>query len=310
MNTKMKGLTAGLAISALLGLTACGGGGDPLANDGGDSGGSGESITVGSADFAESQLLATIYSQALSGAGMEVQEQLNIGSREVYITALEDGSIDLIPEYNGYLLEELDPEADTSDRDAIAGQLEETLPDGLMALDPASAENTNTLVVTQEFSEKHGGLETISDLVEADDGSFTLAGPPEWKTRPNTGLPAIEESYGDDFSDRYETLDGGGPLSLSAVVNGQVDVAMLFSSDPAIAENDLVALEDDQVIFPPANIIPLISSDKASDEVVDVLNQVTAALTIEDLMEMNGRVNAGDDLGQIASDWLESVDLA
>lgn len=307
MRTKI--LTAVVAAGAAIGLTACGGGGDPLGGDGGGAGSDGDSIIVGSADFAESQLLATIYAQALAGAGIDVSEQPNIGSREVYLTAIEDGSIDLIPEYNGYLLQELDPEADTSDRDLIYEQLLEKLPEGITVLDWAAAENTNVLVVTQEFSQTHGGLETISDLAAADDGTFTLAGPPEWRTRPKTGVPGIAETYGVDFSDRFEILDGGGPLSLTAVVNGQVDIAMLLSSDPAIAENDLVALEDDEVIFPPANIMAMISTAKLTPEVEDVLNSVAANLTIEDLMAMNGRVNDGTDLGEIASDWLTSVGL-
>lgn len=312
MTFKRKTLTTLASIAAIgtaLSLTACGGGGDPLASDDGGSDAGSESIIVGSADFAESQLLAVIYAQVLSDAGYDVEEKLNIGSREVYLTALEDGSIDLIPEYNGYLLQELDPEADTSDRESIYEQLLEKLPEGITVLDWAEAENTNVLVVQPDFAEQHGGLETISDLAAADDGTFSLAGPPEWRTRPKTGLPGIEATYGVDFSDRYQILDGGGPLSLAAVVNGQVDVAMLLSSDPAIADNDLHALEDDKVIFPPANIMPMISEDKLDDKVEKTLNSVTEKLALDDLMAMNGRVNDGDDLEVIATEWLESVDL-
>ena len=304
--------TTFVAATAILGLTACGG--DPLAEaptDDRDTGSTDEpsSVIVGSADFAESQLLATVYALALEDIGVEVAEKPNIGSREVYLTALTDGSIDLIPEYNGYLLQELDAEADTSDRQRIFDQLIEKLPDGVTVLDWADAENTNVLVVTQEFSDEHGGLETISDLAAADDGSFTLAGPPEWRTRPKTGVPGIRDTYGLDFENRYQILDGGGPLSLAAVVNGQVDVTMLLSSDPAIADNALVALEDDQVIFPPANIMPMISEDVLTEDIEAQLNRVTAALTIDDLMSMNGRVNEGDDFQVIAEDWLTEVGI-
>lgn len=308
MKPKKRLLTTLLAAGTALALTACGGG-DPLADDTDTKAANSDTITVGSADFAESQLLGTIYVLTLEEAGYDTAEKFNIGSREVYITALTDGSIDLIPEYNGYLLEELNPDADTSDRQKIYDQLLEELPDGLTVLEWADAENTNTLVVTEEFAEEHGGLTTISDLAEADDGSFTLAGPPEWRSRPNTGIPGIRDTYGIDFENRYEILDSGGPLSLAAIVNGQVDVTMLLSSDPAIAENNLVALEDDKVIFPPANIQPLINEEKLDDGVEKALNDVTEALTIEDLMEMNGRVNDGDDLEDIARDWLSDVGL-
>lgn len=308
--TKLLATVASLGLAAA--LTACGG--DPLGNDTsptttGDAGATVDSIIVGSADFAESQLLATIYSVALSDIGIEVEEKHDIGSREVYLTALTDGSIDLIPEYNGYLLQELEAEADTSDRERIADQLHELLPEGVTVLDWASAENTNVLVVRPDFAEQHGGLQTISDLAAADDGTFTLAGPPEWRTRPKTGVPGIRDTYGIDFSDRFQILDGGGVLSLTAVTNGQVDVTMLLSSDPAIAENGLVALEDDKVIFPPANIMPMLSIDVASDEVRERLNALTAELTIEHLMAMNGRVNQGDDMRVIATDWLTEVGI-
>lgn len=304
-----------IAAGVAVGLVACGGG-DPLAAGNGDDAASRDSIIVGSADFAESQLLGTIYAQVLENAGVEVEERPNIGSREVYLTAIQDGSIDLIPEYNGYLLQQIVPDADTSDRENITKQLYDVLPEGVTVLDWASAENTNVLVVTQEFSDAHGGLASISELAEANaaseeagEGTFSLAGPPEWRTRPKTGLPGIRDSYGLDFADTFQVLDGGGPLSLTAVVNGQVDVAMLLSSDPAIADNDLVALEDDKVIFPPANIMPMISEAKASDTVRDALNEVTAALTIDDLMMMNGRVNEGIDFEVIASDWLTEKGL-
>lgn len=290
----MKKIKMFAAAAALAVLTGCG------------SGTSDDAITIGSADFAESQLLAKIYELALNDAGYETKEQPSIGSREVYIEALKDESIDLIPEYNGYLLEEIDPDASVSDRAEIQKALLNALPEGITVLEYSSAENTNTLVVTEEFSNEHGGLATISDLASVDDGNFRLAGPPEWRTRPNTGVPGIRDVYGMDFSDRFETLDGGGPLSLAAIVNGQVEVSMLFSSDPAIAENNLVALTDDKGIFPPANILPLIRESKLDDGIKQTLNGVSKDLVIEDLMMMNGRINAGDDLKVIARDWLDS----
>lgn len=300
---------ASLAMVGALTLTACSGG-DPLASEETDTGASdGSSIIVGAAEFAESQLIAIIYSQALAAEGYDITEKLNIGAREVYMRALEDGSIDLIPDYNGYLIQEYDADADTSDRDDIQEQLLEQLPEGITVLDWAEAEDTNTIVVREDFAEKHGGLKTVSDLAAADDGTFTFAGSAELKNRESTGLPAIKEVYGVDFSNRYQTLDAGGPLSLAAVVNGQADIALLLSSDPAIADNNLVALEDDKVIFPPGNVLPVIREDVLDDTVAATLNAISAKLTTEDLMEMNGRANDGDDLDDIAADWLQSVGL-
>ena len=104
-------------------------------------------------------------------------------------------------------------------------------------------------------------------------------------------------------------LDAGGPLTLAALQNGQAQVGDMFSSDPAIAENGLVALVDDKSLFPPANILPVIREDVATDEVKQTLNAISAVLTTESLMEMNGRIAAGDDIGAIADDWLSENGL-
>ncbi|MBN9612554.1 MAG: ABC transporter substrate-binding protein [Actinobacteria bacterium] len=295
---RKKAIFAAIAATAALALTACSGG-DPLSSGNGSKDSS--TIIVGSADFSESQLLATIYSHALQNAGVKVEEKLNIGSREVYLQALRDGSINLLPEYNGYLLGELDPKTSETDRAAIQQQLQDKLnPEGIEVLDAAEAENTDVLVVNGDVAKKHN-LVNISDLQPVAD-QLVLAGPAEWKTR-QIGLPGLEQVYGLKFKE-FKVLDAGGPLTLSALQNGQAQVGDMFSSDPAIGENGLVSLVDDKGLFLPANVIPVIRKDAASDEVKKVLNGISAALTTADLMDMNGRIAAGDDIGAIADDWL------
>ncbi|MCO1340298.1 glycine/betaine ABC transporter substrate-binding protein [Kocuria polaris] len=301
---RTKTLFTALAATAALTLTACGGG-DPLASDG-DTPRDSDAVIVGSADFSESQLLATIYSHALQNAGIAVDEKLNIGSREVYMEALRDGSIDLLPEYNGYLLGELDADAEADNRDTIRTQLEDLLaPEGIVVLDEAEAENTDVLVVTPDVAAEHG-LVTISDL-QPIAGELVLAGPAEWKTR-FVGLPGLQDVYGLEFKE-FKVLDAGGTLTLSALQNGQAQVGDMFSSDPAIEENGLVGLEDDKGLFLPANIVPVIREDSATDEVRDVLNGIAAELTTEDLMAMNRQIAEGDDIGRIADEWLEAKGL-
>ncbi|RZU62915.1 ABC transporter substrate-binding protein [Zhihengliuella halotolerans] len=301
---RTKTLFTALAATAALALTACGGG-DPLASDG-DTSRDSDAVIVGSADFSESQLLATIYSHALQNAGIAVDEKLNIGSREVYMEALRDGSIDLLPEYNGYLLGELDADAEADNRDTIRTQLETLLaPEGIVVLDEAEAENTDVLVVTPDVAADHD-LVTISDL-QPIAGELVLAGPAEWKTR-FVGLPGLEEVYGLEFKE-FKVLDAGGTLTLSALQNGQAQVGDMFSSDPAIEENGLVGLEDDKGLFLPANIVPVIREASATDEVKDVLNGIAAELTTDDLMAMNRQISEGDDIGRIADEWLEAKGL-
>lgn len=295
----------GIAATAALALTACAGG-DPLSSGGDGASEGSDKIIVGSADFAESQLLATIYSHALQDAGLDVEEKLNIGSREVYLEALRDGSINLLPEYNGSLLAELDGSSEETDREGVHSKLIELLePEGITVLDESDAEDADTLVVVPDVAKEHN-LQKISDLAEiADD--LTLAGPAEWKTRYE-GVPGLEEVYGLKFAD-FKVLDAGGPLTLAALQNGQAQVGDMFSSDPAISENDLVALEDDKGLFPLGEVLPVIRDEVASDEVKEILNNISAALTTDSLMKMNGKIAAGDDINAIADEWLEANGL-
>ena len=296
---------AGLTGIALLTLTACAGG-DPLAADAGGDADSGPGVIIGSADFSESQLLATIYSLALQDAGVEVSEKFNIGSREVYIEAVRDGSIDLVPDYSGALLKYLDTESTASSTEDVLAELEEILPDDLTMLEASDAQDKDVLAVTQETAAKYG-LETISDL-EAVAGEISLGGPPEWKTRVN-GLVGLEDVYGLEFKE-FVSLDAGGPLTMTALTSGQVQAGDVFSTDPGIAENDLVSLEDDKALFAAENILPIVRTDTVDDTITTTLNDVSAELTTEDLIEMNGRAATGEALGDIAGDWLTEAGLS
>lgn len=294
-----KTLLASMTMAATLAFTGCAGG-DPMSSQG-DRENDSSKVIIGSADFSESQLLATIYSHALQDAGVAVEEKLNIGSREVYMEALRDGSIDLLPEYNGYLLGELDKDANASDPAAIREQLEERLnPEGILVLDEAEAENRDVLVVPSDIAKQHQ-LQNISDLQPVA-GELTLAGPAEWKSR-FVGLPGLKEVYGLEFRE-FKVLDAGGTLTLSALQNGQAQVGDMFSADPAISNNNLVSLTDDKGLFLPANIVPILREDAASQQISDVLNAVSSKLTTEGLMEMNQQVSEGNDIGVIADDWL------
>ncbi|HYI33511.1 MAG TPA: ABC transporter substrate-binding protein [Glaciibacter sp.] len=301
---KRRFLITSAVIAGAMALTSCAGS-DPLSSGSEAGSGSGSDVIIGSADFSESQLVATIYSLALQDAGIEVTEKFNIGSREVYIAAVQDGSIDLVPEYSGALLKYLDAEAKASESGEVLDALAELLPDDLTTLAPADAQNKDTLAVT-EATAKQYGLTTISDLAEVA-GELSLGGPPEWKTRVN-GVVGLESVYGLTFKE-FVSLDAGGPLTLTALVNNQVQVADVFGTDPAIESEKLVVLEDDKSLFAAENVVPVISTEKSSDEITSVLDQVSAKLTTEGLIEMNGRIAAGDSLTDIATDWLKSSDL-
>jgi len=294
-----------LAVTSILALSACGGGGDPMSGGGNDSGSSGSEIIVGSADFTESQLIGSIYSQALQAKGVPVKEQFNIGSREVYIQALKDSSIDLVPEYSGALLSYLDPKSTAAEPDAVSSELKGKLPSGISMLTPSPAEDKDVVAVTKATADKYK-LKTISDLAPVA-GELVLGGPPEWKTREQ-GVVGLKDVYGLNFKE-FVSLDAGGTLTMTALTNGQIQAGDLFSTDPGLVSNDLVALEDDKNLFAAENVVPLIKSAKQSDVVTKTLNDVSAKLTTDDLISMNAEAAKGTNLSDIAKKWLAGAGL-
>jgi osmoprotectant transport system substrate-binding protein len=293
------------AAVTMLALSGCGGddaldtsSGTPAASD---------TVVVGSANFAESTLLAEIYAGALEAKGVKVDKKLNIGSREVYMKALQDGSIDLLPEYNGYVLGYYDPNTKAVTPDEVAAELKTKLPATLTTLEPSSAEDGDTMTVTKATADKYH-LTSIGDLAPVAK-NLVLGGPGEWKTRP-TGIPGFKAKYGVTFKE-FKTLDAGGPLSTSALEKGQVDAANIFSTDPNLIAKGWVALKDPNHVFLAANILPLITKSKATPAVTDALNAVSAKLDTQTLLDMDKKVITDKaDPQTVAKEFLSSNGLS
>jgi osmoprotectant transport system substrate-binding protein len=302
----MKRVFAGVAtaVAAALTLTACGNS-DPLAEDsGGDKGGSNESVSVGSANFPESQLLAEIYSQALEAKGVKVDRQFDLGSREKYFDGLKDGSIDLIPEYTGVLLQFNNKQATETAPDEVYAALQKALPDNLTVLEMADAEDKDAVVVTKETADKWS-LKSIEDLVpHCAESVFGAA--PEFKTRPD-GIPGLKSRYNCTFKS-FSSLEPGA-ITTKALLDGTVQAADIFTTDAAIEANGLVVLEDPKNNFAAQNVVPLINKDKASDTVKEALNAISAKLDTETLLDLNARLNAPDkpDYADVAEEWLGEI---
>ncbi len=265
----------------------------------------GGSIVVGSADFPESALLAEIYGQALAAAGTDVSYELNIGSREAYITAIEDGEIDLVPEYTGNLLAFLvapeQPSAVTVD-DQVAA-LADALPDGLEVLTPSSAEDKDTIVCTQDVVDAHN-LTDLSSLFAVAD-QITLGAPPEFETRTPFGIKGFKDIYGATFKEFVPLASADIKDALSG---GQIDCGNIFSTDPAITTDGFVALEDDQNIGASQAIVPLIRSEVVTPEVTATLDQVDAALDTNTLAGLVSEVivdQRGPD--EVAAEFLATM---
>ncbi|WP_241668320.1 ABC transporter substrate-binding protein [Pedococcus bigeumensis] len=263
-------------VAALMATSACGNsGGDPLATSStSSSGGGAGSIKVGSADFPESALLAEIYAGALEAKGIKVTKNLNIGAREAYIPALQDGSIDLIPEYTGVLRDYFKKGQTGTDSEAVYTELKASVPATLTVLDKSAAEDKDALVMKKSKADQLG-VKSIADLA-GKAGQLTVGGPPEWKTR-DTGIPGFKKIYGLEFKS-FRPLDAGGPLTLAALKNGQIDAGDLFTTDPSIAANNLVALEDPKSMYAAQNVVPLITKTKSNPTIEGALNAVSAKL--------------------------------
>jgi len=300
-------LAVATAAAAALVLTACGGGGDPLSNAPAGGGAASSKIIVGSANFTESQLLASIYAQALQAKGVQVEEIPPIGSRETYFPGLQDGSLDLIPEYTGVLLTYRDKAATATEPDAVYAALQKALPDTLTVLDKSAAEDKDAVVITRDTATKLN-VKTIADLAPQC-GTLTFGGPPEFQTRAD-GIPGIKAKYNCTFKE-YKSLDAGGPLTVGALKRGEVQAADIFTTDASIPANDFVILGDPQNNFAAQNVVPLINKAKATDQVKQVLNAVSAKLTTDGLTKLNAEASsdAKPSLATVAKNWLTANGL-
>jgi osmoprotectant transport system substrate-binding protein len=295
-----------LAASLAFALAACAGSSTPDEDARGD-----DAITVASFAFPESVLLAEIYAQAIEGAGIRVERESSLGPRELVMPALLQGLVEFVPEYAGSGLQFLAGDGSTSPDHAINHErfAERLEPLDVTALDASPAEDKNGFAVTTETAQRYG-LRTLSDLA-ALSRELVFGGPPECTRRPFC-LPGLERSYGIAFGQVLTNLDAGGPRTVSALAEGTVDVALLFTSDGAIDLNDFVLLEDDQRLQPAENVTPVIRTgvlDRFGPSLADSVNAVSALLSTGELRTLNAEVARGAAAEQIASRWLASNGL-
>ena len=286
--------------SAALALSACG----TVESLEGRSNMDASTIIVGSQDYYSNEIIAEAYAQALEGAGFTVERQLRIGQREVYMPEIEAGAIDVFPEYTGNLLQYLDQNASAHTSEEVYAALQTALPMGLRALDQAPAADQDSYVVTAEFAHAHS-LTSIGDLAGA--GALTLGGNSELQTRPY-GPMGLSQTYGVTVG--FTPIeDSGGPLTVKALKDGDIQLANIYSSDPALADGTLKVLDDPKGLFLASHVVPLASS-RVNNDAAAVINRVSAAMDAQDLVEMN-RASTADQksASQIAREWLISEGL-
>lgn len=295
---RARGTRRGLAAAAVLGTAIAMAGcssDDPLADDPGDAPEEG-AIVVGSQAYYSNEIVAEIYAQALEGAGHEVERRFSIGQRDAYIPELESGAITLFPEYTGNLLQFYDPETEARSSEDVYAALQAALPEGLTVLDQAAATDQDSYTVTADFAAANG-LASIADLANVDE-PLTLGGPPELAERPY-GPDGLAELYGVEVE-----FSPTGDTTVEDLLAGTVNVANVFTADPRIQTDDLVVLEDPESLFLASNVVPVVSEDVA-DDIAEVINAVSAALTPEGLVALNVQSTVDQDsTPDIASQWL------
>ena len=296
MRNHRRGVIGAMLLAVALIAAAC--------SSGDDAEREGTTIIIGSANFGESALVAEIYAQALEADGFTVERKFNVGSREIYAQALEAGELHLVPEYVGSALA-----YKGGNPTSVSGESARELrvlwaQDGIKVLQHAPAQDKNGFVVTDATAAEFG-LEKVSDLAAAN-GQLILGGPPECPEREFC-LQGLETVYGLSFAE-FKPLDVGGPLTVSALLGGEIQVGLLFTTDGIIAQEAFTLLEDDQGLQPAENLIPALRQDIADEyggDIERVLDEVSSFLTTVDLTLMNKATGYdGEDPAEVAAAWL------
>jgi osmoprotectant transport system substrate-binding protein len=298
-------LIAAVAAVAGLALTACGSDKKATSNPVG-----GASITVGSGNFPEAVLLGEIYSQALEAKGVTITRKLNLGNRETYYIAMTKGEIQLLPEYtnslNSYLLKAKGGKPTATNVEEQIKEITKNLPDTLTLLSPSTAEDKDVIVCNKAAADKYS-LKTLDDLGK-NAANIVIGGPPEFKDRTPFGLLGLETAYSTKFKD-FVPLTIGQPVA-DALRADKIQCGNLFSTDPFISADNLVALEDTKPLVANEAVIPLIAKDKATDAVKSALDAVSDKLDTPGLIKMMVDVatNAKDP-AVVAKAWLTDKGL-
>jgi len=300
-----------LLVVAAAALTGCGssddsGKDDPLKGGAGKGG----TVVVGSNNFPESILLADIYGEALKSKGVKVSYKLNIGSRETTYGLIKNGTITVLPEYNGALLAYLDAKATPKTVEETTKAITAKLDAKLSLLEPSAAEDKDAVALNEATAKKYNLTDksTIADLADAAK-DLVIGGSPEFQTRQQ-GLKGLKSVYGLDFKS-FKALDAGGPLTVAALKGNNIQAADIFSTDPGISKNKFVVLQDPKNLFGFENVTPLAYKSDLPSAGVSALNAVSAKLDTETLVELNSQVQDDNkDPLDVAKAWLSSAGLS
>ncbi len=307
-----------LATVALTAAAGCGGSDNTLEDQGGSSGGGGDkgSVTVGGQDFTESQIMASIYEKLLENAGYSVTTKL-VTTRDVYLPELSKGTVDIVPDYLAGITDYLNtdkngPDAElvsSNDADATLAALKPLAEaKGISILPPSQATDQNAFIVSKDFADQNN-LTTLSDLA-ALGKPIKLAAPPDCEGRADCE-GGLTNTYGLNISE-IVPLDFASSQMKDAVLKGEVDLGETGTTDGTLEDLGLVLLEDDKGIQPAQNLTPAVNTEflKANPDIEGIFNQLSEALTTEDLAAMNVKVDLERQKpGDVAEQFLKDKGL-
>ncbi len=296
-------------------LAACSSGGGDTGSSASPGGGGGP-ITIATTNFSETKILASMYQQVLQANGVDASIK-ELTTREVIVPALEKGEIQLTPEYLGSFTEFINKQVNGADAEQLATGDEQATYDAvqplaeqkqLTLLTPSAAQDQNAFAVTSDFATQNN-LQTLTQLGEYSQANpITLGGPPECPKRPFC-QPGLEKTYNVKVGS-FVPLDAGGPLTIQALKQGKVNVGLVFSSSGSVQANDLVVLQDDKGLQTAENILPALYTPAVTDTITQLLDKVSAALTTEELQQLNAQVEIDRRSPEkVATEWLQSKGL-
>ena len=265
-----------------------------------------KSLTVGSKNFSGAQALSQAYGQALEGKGYDINYKENIGATEIVYPALQNGELDAYADYQGTLLTYLggEPTGDAAaNYKALVAKLKGS---GIVAGKYAPAIDVNGFYVTKDTAKKYK-LKTLSDLSK-NSSKLTFGGPPECETRPLCLGGTSQQLYNFKFKD-VSKLDVGGPLTVQALEDGDIDVALLFTGSSVIPK-DAVLLTDNKGLQPSDNPVFLMRKEKATPAALKIVNGVSAKLSTAAYNKMSLAISEDkEDPSDAAAAFLKSAKL-
>jgi osmoprotectant transport system substrate-binding protein len=280
-----------------------------IACNGGSTSNQGSVITVGSKDFTEAFILGEMYALVLENNGLQVKRKLNLGGTPVAHAALLSNQIDLYPEYTGTSLLTVLKLPSNSDQKQVFETVSQAYKEkfNLVWLTPSPMNNTQGLAMTKEGAKKYG-IKTISDMVPQA-SQLIMVAPPEFQGRED-GLPGLKKVYGNFNFKKFIPADSG--LRYQALTKGEADLALAFGTDGEISAFKLVLLEDDQKLFPPYQVAPVVRQAvlEKNPKIGDVLNALAPKLTNAAMQRLNYEVSGKQrEPGEVAKEFLTQEGL-